>query len=1054
MSHDYSEEKLVQDSACDVLQNKLGWKVAYAYNSEQLGVDGTFGRTSYKEVLLTREIRKVLKRLNPWINEQQIIEAITKLTRRISTASLIQINEEKYNYLRDGISVTVKRSDGRTEIKKAAIIDFNNAHNNEFLAVKELIVRGDLYNRRADIVGFVNGIPLLFIEAKRPDIDVRNAFEDNYKDYLDTIPQLFYYNAFIMLSNGLEAKVGTVGSKYEFFHEWKRLDEDEKGSVAFETMLLGICNKENFLDLLENFILFDHSDGRTAKILARNHQYLGVNKAVEAYADRELKDGKLGVFWHTQGSGKSYSMAFFAQKIRRKMAGSPTFVVLTDREELNTQISDTFENCGILGKDSKAKQCIATSGEDLIAKLKGNPSFIFTLIHKFNKSDVEPIYPDHDIIIMSDEAHRSQYGLYADNMMKLLPTAARIGFTGTPLLSYDNITERTFGGYISIYDFKRAVEDGATVPLYYENRGAKLDDLQNPEITNEILDAIEAADLDSAQQEKLEKEFEKSIHILTAEPRLRSIAKDFVRHYSDVWTSGKAMFVCLNKVTCVRMYDYVQEYWKEEIKQLKKQIKAATQQEAQELERKLKWMEETDMAVVISQEQNEIQTFKAWGLDIETHRRKMVKRDLDKEFKDSDNPLRIVFVCAMWLTGFDVKCLSCLYLDKPLKAHTLMQTIARANRVNEDKSNGLIIDYIGIVEALKKALAEYTANVGNHDGVDPTIDKEKLVARILELIDMVVFFFKQKNIFIEDFSDAKTNPFSRLSDLNEAANAVCGTVADKQTFTACASELHKLMKYIERDDISVDIRRVYETIAAIHRMLKPKRRDVDTTDLMVTINAIISEHIGMKESLGQTEDATGSEYITRIDISAIDFNILRKEFTRVKYKNLLFNDLGEFIERSLDRLVAANPNRRDYFERYRQIIEEYNSGKDRTNIEKTFEALIQLVKELSEEESRYIREGFTTDDELAIFDLLKKDNPNKADIKKLKSTATEMYTKITEAISRMDHWTDKDETTAEIQNLIRDILWRELPESYDEQQIEVCRGDVFEYVYTRFGYMA
>ena len=1054
MSHDYSEEKLVQDSACDVLQNKLGWKVAYAYNSEQLGVDGTFGRTSYKEVLLTREIRKVLKRLNPWINDQQIVEAITKLTRRISTASLIQINEEKYNYLRDGIPVTVKRPDGRTEIKKAAIIDFNNAHNNEFLAVKELIVRGDLYNRRADIVGFVNGIPLLFIEAKRPDIDVRNAFEDNYKDYLDTIPQLFYYNAFIMLSNGLEAKVGTVGSKYEFFHEWKRLDEGEKGSVAFETMLLGICNKENFLDLLENFILFDHSDGRTAKILARNHQYLGVNKAVEAYADRELKDGKLGVFWHTQGSGKSYSMAFFAQKIRRKMAGSPTFVVLTDREELNTQISDTFENCGILGKDSKAKQCIATSGEDLITKLKGNPSFIFTLIHKFNKSDVEPIYPDHDIIIMSDEAHRSQYGLYADNMMKLLPTAARIGFTGTPLLSYDNITERTFGGYISVYDFKRAVEDGATVPLYYENRGAKLDDLQNPEITNEILDAIEAADLDSAQQEKLEKEFEKSIHILTAEPRLRSIAKDFVRHYSDVWTSGKAMFVCLNKVTCVRMYDYVQEYWKEEIKQLKKQIKAATQQEAQELERKLKWMEETDMAVVISQEQNEIQTFKAWGLDIETHRRKMVKRDLDKEFKDSENPLRIVFVCAMWLTGFDVKCLSCLYLDKPLKAHTLMQTIARANRVNEGKSNGLIIDYIGIVEALKKALAEYTANVGNHDGVDPTIDKEELIARILELIDILIAFFKQKDIYILDFSDTKTNAFSRLSDLNEAANAVCGTVADKQTFTACASELHKLMKYIERDDISVDIRRVYETIAAIHRMLKPKRRDVDTTDLMVTINAIISEHIGMKESLGQTEDATGSEYITRIDISAIDFNILRKEFTRVKHKNLLFNDLGEFIERSLDRLVAANPNRRDYFERYRQIIEEYNSGKDRTNIEKTFEALIQLVKELSEEESRYIREGFTTDDELAIFDLLKKDNPNKADIKKLKSTATEMYTKITEAISRMDHWTDKDETTAEIQNLIRDILWRELPESYDEQQIEVCRGDVFEYVYTRFGYMA
>lgn len=1045
MSHDYSEEKLVQDSACDMLQNKLGWKVAYAYNLEQLGVDGTFGRNSYKEVLLTRYIREAFKRLNPWINEQQIVEAITKLTRRISTASLIQINEEKYNYLRDGIPVTVKRPDGRTEAKKAVIIDFNNAHNNEFLAVKELIVHGDLYNRRADIVGFVNGIPLLFAELKRPDIDVRNAYEDNYKDYLDTISQLFYYNAFVMLSNGLEAKVGTVGSKYEFFHEWKRLAEDEKGSVAFETMLLGICKKENFLDLLENFILYDHSDGRTAKIFARNHQYLGVNVAVNAYAHRKLTDGKLGVFWHTQGSGKSYSMAFLAQKIRRKMSGSPTFVVLTDREELNTQISDTFENCGILGKDSKAKQCIATSGEDLIAKLKGNPSFIFTLIHKFNKSDVEPIYPDHDIIIMSDEAHRSQYGLYADNMMKLLPTAARIGFTGTPLLSHDNITARTFGGYISVYDFKRAVEDGATVSLYYENRGAKLDDLQNPEITDEILDAIEAADLDSAQQEKLEKEFEKSIHILTSEPRLRSIAKDFVQHYSDVWTSGKAMFVCLNKVTCVRMYNFVQEYWKEEINRLRKQIKTSTQQEAQELERKLKWMEETDMAVVISQDQNEIQTFKAWGLDIKTHRRKMVKRELDKEFKDADNPLRIVFVCAMWLTGFDVKCLSCLYLDKPLKAHTLMQTIARANRVNEGKSNGLIIDYIGIVKALKKALAEYTANVGNHDGVDPTIDKEQLIARILELIGTVTFFFKQKDIYLSDF--VEVDGFNRLAKLHEAANAVCDSAESKQTFTAYASELHKLMKYIDRDDISEDTRKTYETIAAIHRELNKKRRDIDTTDLMVTINSIISDHIEVQDSLQHVGEGI------RFDISAINFDVLRAEFARVRNKNLLFNDLGDLIQQRLDRMLAANPNRRDYYERYREIIEDYNSEKDRTNIEKTFEALMQLVKDLTDEESRYIREGFTSDDELAIFDLLKRDNPNKADIKKLKGTATEMFSKITEAISKMDHWADKDETTAEIQNLIRDILWRELPESYDDRLIEICRGDVFEYVYTRYGHV-
>lgn len=341
----------------------------------------------------------------------------------MSTSSLLQVNEEKYFLIRDGIPVTVKRPNGHTETKKAAVIDFQNPDNNYFLSIKELKIHGDLYRRRTDIVGFVNGIPLLFVELKKNTVDVQNAYDDNYTDYQDTIPHLFYYNAFLMLSNGTEAKVGTLGSKFEFFHEWKRLAEEDQGSVALETMLRGICKKENFLDLFENFILFDHSDGHTAKILARNHQYLGVNEAMKAYAARKLNDGKLGVFWHTQGSGKSYSMVFFAKKVRRKIEGTPTFVILTDRDELNTQISDTFENCGLLGKDIKASQFIATSGDDLIKKLQGNPSFIFTLIQKFNKPNEKPIYPDHDIIIMSDEAHRSQYGIFADNMMKLLPTA-------------------------------------------------------------------------------------------------------------------------------------------------------------------------------------------------------------------------------------------------------------------------------------------------------------------------------------------------------------------------------------------------------------------------------------------------------------------------------------------------------------------------------------------------------------------------------------------------------------------------------------------------------
>ena len=1042
MSYDYSENVLVQGAAGDLLRDELGWDVQFAYNTEVLGEQGTFGRKSYDEILLTRYLYTALKQLNPWLTDAQISEAEKTLRHHLSTSSLLQINEEKYFLIRDGIPVIVKHKNGKTETRRAAVIDFNRPQNNCFLAVKEMKIHGELYRRRTDIVGFVNGIPLLFIELKRNDVDVQNAYTDNYTDYLDTIPQLFYYNAFLMLSNGTEAKVGTLGSKYEFFHEWKRLNEAEEGSVALETMLRGICKKENFLDLLEYFILYDHSNGSTAKILARNHQYLGVNEAVKAYQARKLNDGKLGVFWHTQGSGKSYSMLFLSQKIRRKFAGSPTIVILTDRDELNSQISDTFENCGLLGK-TKASQFIATSGTDLIEKLSGNPSFIFTLIQKFNKPDTQPIIPDHDIIVMSDEAHRSQYGIFADNMMKLLPTVARIGFTGTPLLSSDNITARTFGGYISVYDFKRAVEDGATVPLYYENRGDKIQDLHNPEITDRILNTIEDSDIDVDQQDKLEAEFAKEIHLLTAEQRLRSIAKDFCGHYSDLWTSGKAMFVCLNKVTCVRMYNYVQEYWALEIRSLKEKIKHATQQETQELNRKLKWMQETEMAVVISQEQNEIQTFKKWGLDIKYHREKMEKRELDKEFKNAQNPLRVVFVCAMWLTGFDVKCLSCLYLDKLLKAHTLMQTIARANRVSEGKSNGLIIDYVGIVKPLRKALADYTANVGGQGGDDPTIDKEKLIERILETIKKAKGFLKEKGFALNDLIDAAG--FEKLSQLQTAANAVCATIEDKKAFSTYASELNRLMKYTDRDDINSDTRKEYESIAAIYSELQKKRKHVDTTDLMVEINNIISEYVSV-ESASQE----GIQPSRRFDISQIDFDLLRREFTKSKKKNLVMKDLEEVIQQKLDRLLFTNPNRMNYYERYQEIITSYNSEQNRATIEKTFMDLMDLANNMDKEEQRYVREGFTSDEELSMYDMLFCDDLDKNDIKKLKEVSVSLLQRVKAKIAELDHWTDKQETKAEVDNLIRDVLWEGLPESYDEISISSYRQKIYEYVYTRY----
>jgi len=1039
MSYEYSENELIQRSAGNVLQDKLGWEVVFAYNTEKLGTDGTFGRTSYNEIVLTRYLKKALFENNDWLTEPVCEAAVKILLSYTSSSSLLQINEEKYRMLRDGIPVPVKKPDGTWTEEHVQVFNFEEPEKNHFLAVKEMKIHGELHRRRTDIVGYVNGIPLLFVELKKQNVSVQNAYNDNYKDYLDTIPQLFHFNAFLMLSNGLEAKVGTLGSKYEFFHEWKRLKEDEKGAVDLETMLLGICNKQTFLDLLENFILFDHSGGRTAKILARNHQYLGVNEAVESYKARKLKDGKLGVFWHTQGSGKSYSMVFLAEKIRRKFTGSPTIVVLTDRDELNKQISDTFENCGCLS--GKARQYIPTSGARLYEMLHGNPSYIFTLIQKFNDDKADPITPEHDIIILSDEAHRSQNGIFADNMCRLLPTASRIGFTGTPLFKYDNITERTFGTYVSIYDFKRAVEDGATVPLYYENRSDILG-IENPEIHDKLLDVIEKADLDVNQRDKLEREIAKEIHIITSGPRLETIARDFVEHYTDLWTTGKAMFVCVNKVTCVRMYNLAQKYWVEKIKQLETQRKQVTQQEAQELDRKIEWMKQTEMAVIVSQEQNEIQTFRNWHVDILPHREKMEKREMDKEFKDPENPFRIVFVCAMWLTGFDVQSLATIYLDKPLKAHTLMQTIARANRVYTGKSNGLIVDYIGVVKALRAALADYTSGSGGKHGDDPLPDKSELIARIENTVHSIDLYMQEYGFSLHSLVEA--DDFQKLSLVAAGADAMCATDEIKKRFEIQARELFRMFKYIENGEVADTIYHYKNAISAVYEQMQEKRIHADNSELMAQINDIVSDYVTV---LPQEEALVESR---RFDISNIDFERLRREFERVKNKNLLFKDLQQIVEERLARMMRNNPLRINYYERYQEIVEEYNRDNKKDEIAIIFENLMKLVNDLDEEQKRYVREGFNSDEELTIFDLLIKDSLSKEDIKKVKVLSQSMLIKIKERIHELDHWRDKEDTQSIINVLIRDLLWADLPLCYDDTSVREYQEKIYQYVYQAY----
>ena len=421
----------------------------------------------------------------------------------------------------------------------------------------------------------------------------------------------------------------------------------------------------------------------------------------------------------------------------------------------------------------------------------------------------------------------------------------------------------------------------------------------------------------------------------------------------------------------------------------------------------------------------------------------MEKRKLDKEFKDAKNPFRVVFVCAMWLTGFDVKCLSCLYLDKPLKAHTLMQTIARANRVAEGKSNGLIIDYVGIVKALRKALADYTANVGGQGGDDPTVDKDLLIKRILETIEKTKDYLKSKDYDLQNLIDA--SGFEKLTQLQAAANAVCGTVEDKKSFTTYASELKRLMKYTDRDEVTGAPRKEYEAIAAIYAELQKKRKHVDTTDLMVEINQIISEYVDVEPApSGDTEAGK------RFDISEIDFDLLRREFAKSKTKNLIMRDLEEVIQKKIGSLMFTNPNRMNYYERYQEIIEKYNSEQDRATIEKTFMDLMDLANSMDEEEKRYVREGFSSDEELSMYDMLFRDDLDKQDIKKIKEVSVSLLQEIKAKISELDHWTDKQETKAEVDNLIRDILWNDLPEAYDEISISAYRQKIYEYVYTRY----
>lgn len=1019
------------------LCQQLGYTTANCRN-EWEGGTSKLGRQNQTEVVLTSQLRPALEKLNPQLPPETIDQAIATLTSSRRALSLPSANREIYRHLKDGIPATHNR-DNREATATVRVIDWRNPANNHYFLASQLSIDGDIYTRRPDLLAFVNGIPLIFIELKAHTVAVKQAYTDNFTDYKKTIPQLFCYNAAVILSNGSQAKIGSITAPWEKFGEWKRINsEGETGSIDLETLIRGVCHPEKLLDLIENFTLFADGRGGLTKILARNHQYLGVNVAIASIENLQQNQGRLGVFWHTQGSGKSYSMQFFAQKVLRVLPGNWTFVVICDRDDLDDQIYQNFAQTGAVTEPEQSVR--ATSGEHLKQLLTEDHRYIFTLIQKFRVAQGEtyPLLSERNkIIVLADEAHRSQYDIYAMNMRRALPNAAFIGFTGTPLMTGEEATRQVFGEYVSVYNFRQSIEDGATVPLYYENRIPQLE-LLNEQLNDDIARVIESADLDEEREDQLAREFAREYHLVTREDRLKAIAADIVSHFLNRGFAGKAMVVCIDRFTAVKMYDKVRRYWQEELEKQKRENAAAD---------KIKYLEETDMAVVISSSQNEEEKFREKGLEILPHRQRLAKEKpaLDEQFKDPENPLRIVFVCAMWMTGFDVPSCSTVYLDKPMKNHTLMQTIARANRVFLNKNNGLIVDYIGVFRNLQNALAIYGAASGGGvaAGEMPVQPKTELVESLKEAIAQTAYFLKQKKIDLQEIENT-TESYQRIAKFDEAREAILSSEASKQDYLLLSRNVAKLYKAILPDPAASEFSNKVGIVGAIAQHIRQFEPKTDISQTQAEIEDILDSSVG-------TLEYEIPENTVLINLSELDISALEKRFKEGR-QNTETERLKNAISAKLERLLKQNKSRVNFYHKFLELIDKYNLAS--RNTEAFFAELIEFARELNQEESRALAEGLD-EEKLAIFDLLIQPELELTERDKtaIKKVAAELLKELKQEKLTLD-WRNRQQSSAAVKVIIERVLSRHLPEIYSDEICELKCQELYQHIYETYGEVA
>lgn len=1063
----FISEDDIEQAICERLsQKEYGWKRIECDASVEKQDDvSTTGRRNVTECVLPEIFRQALIRINPNVDSSIIDNIVNDYRRDYSSQDMVDVNYRLYNQLRNGIKVDTRKAHG-DDFEIVKLIDYDNVDNNDFHCVNQMWIKGHYNYRRPDVLLFVNGLPVVFIELKKPTVKMKEAYEKNLVDYRKYIPNIFAFNQICVLSNGMQTKMGAWNAGFEFFFEWLRVDNEKEKldrkqiseqGLSIQNLIDGLFRKERLIDYIENFIFFDNM--RT-KIIAKNHQYLGVNNLMKSVERREELKGKLGVFWHTQGSGKSYSMVMFVRKVRRKLHGNFTFLIVTDRDDLDTQIHKTFVRSEVIGEK---EECQPKNSAQLREYLMTNKPMLFTLIHKFqyDKTKKYPILSErNDIFVLVDEAHRTQYKQLAENMHTGLPNANYIAFTGTPLLGSKRLTNQWFGDYVSEYNFAEAIADGSTVPLYYSRRVPEVG-LDNNMLDNDLCEIVEDENLNEREQELLENSASRILEVIKREERLKKIAKDIAHHFPRRGFLGKGMVISVDKYTAVKMYDLVQRYWDEEKKVVMKERNSAkTDEEYKKFSNILNYMDRVEMAVVISEEADEKEKFQKQGLDITKHRELINKitpegKDIEDRFKDKDDRLSLVFVCAMWLTGFDVPSLSTLYLDKPMKSHTLMQAIARANRVFPEKSCGLIVDYVNVFKYMREALSDYASS--DDEGEYPAKNIEQLIASIDECVVECDTFLSSIGISVDDII-AEKNALEQTEMLRLAYVRILEKDEWKNRFKVISNLLLNLYDASKPEIFERRWRnKKFNTIKYLSDLFCNQVDDEKLERAKARMAAKLDLSVNSTDRAAEEAD-----YVIHqgkvIDLSKLNVDEIRKEISKTPYKALEIEDLRAFIEKALEQLINKNCTRIAFSQRYKNIIDRYNAGGSEN--EDYYEKLLQLIEEMKAEQSRSTDLGLE-EEELEIYDLLIKDRKlTKAEEQKVILAAKNLYLRLKENKAQVMvlDWYKDEQPRKRVFTLIQTSLNEDLPESYDRisfnEKTNLLMNHFMDMAIQRYGWVA